>query len=67
MNLTDFLNSTKNVQIYVEPARDRDKDPESGYNKTDLNLTWSIDNFDGKNLLVDNKFNNPLKVSPLLE
>ena len=47
MNLTDFLNSTKPIQIYVDPANDRHLDPESGYQETDLNLTWFIDNFDG--------------------
>ncbi len=67
MNFSDFLNSTENVQIYVEPALNRHLNPESGYNESDLNLTWSIDDFDGLNLLINNKFNNPLEVSPLLE
>ena len=67
MDLTEFLNSTKNVQIYVKPANNRHLDPKSGYKETDLNLTWSIDNFDGQNFLVNNKFYNPLEVSPLLE
>lgn len=47
MNLSDFLNSTKNIQIYVEPAKYRHLDAESSYKNTDLNLTWSVDSFDG--------------------
>ena len=47
MNITEFFNSTNNIHIYVEPANNRHLDPESDYRVTDLNLTWSVDNFDG--------------------
>lgn len=53
--------------MYVEPAENRHLDPDSGYNDTDLNLTWGVGSFDGRNLTMDNKFHNPLEVSPLLE
>ncbi len=67
MNLSEFLNTTEHVQIYVDPAQNRHLDPDSSYKESDVNLTWFIDDFDGLNLLVDNKFNNPLEVSPLLK
>ena len=47
MNLTDFLNSTKNLQIYVKPALNRDLDPDGNFQDGDVDLTWSVVDFDG--------------------
>ncbi len=47
MNLSKFLNSTKNIVIYVDPAKNINWDSKGGYNKTDLNLTYSVESFDG--------------------
>ena len=64
MNLTDFFNPN-NIDIYVKPANSRDKDPESKFNVSDVNLTWSVQSFDGKKLIIDTEFKNPSAISPL--
>ena len=65
MNLTDLFNP-QNIDIYVNPANDRHLDSESKFNVSDINLTRSVQSFDGQNLNIDANFINPTAISPLL-
>ena len=65
MNLIELFIS-ENIDIYVKPANDRHLNPESLFNISDVNLTWSPLNFDGRRLNIDTNFSNPTAISPLL-
>ncbi len=64
MNVTDFLNSTNVLRIYVEPSDSRHLDQESGYKDGDLNLPWSINDYKDQILSINISFNNPTEISP---
>jgi hypothetical protein len=66
MDIVDFLNSTDVLRIYAQPAENRHLDPESGYKNGDLNLTWSILNFNKSVVYIKTLYKNSLLVSPLL-
>jgi hypothetical protein len=66
MNLIDLFNP-KYIDIYVKPANDRHLDPESRFNISDLNFTWSPLEFNGKRMNFDANFSNLRALSPLLE
>ena len=66
MNLIDLFNP-KYIDIYVKPANDRHLNPESRFNISDLNFTWSLLDFNGQRMNFDANFSNPTALSPLLE
>ena len=47
------------------PAQERDM--EVSYNKSQHNFTWSVVKFEGQNLDIDVTFDDPTKISPLIE
>lgn len=65
MNLIDLFNQ-KNINIYVKPANNRHMNPETPFNISDVNFTWSPQTFDGRHLTIDANFSNPTAISPLL-
>ena len=66
MNLIDLFNPNY-IDIYVKPANDRHLDPESHFNISGLNFTWSPLDFNGQCMNFDANFTNPTALSPLLE
>ena len=66
MNLLDLFNP-KHIDLYVKPANNRHLDPESRFNISDLNLTWSAKDFNGQRMQFDANFSKPTALSPLLE
>ena len=66
MDIVDFLNSTDVRRIYAQPAENRHLDPESGYKNGDLNLTWSILDYNKTFIHIKVLYDNPLLVSPFL-
>ena len=56
-----WINHTSTM-IYVQPQDKRDL--EIGFNKSILDLTWSVESYKDDVMKINLKFSNPFEISP---
>ena len=55
--------NASNTDIYIKPASYRHE--EEGFNLSKLNLTWNVESFEDKELVIKLNFESAISISPL--